>query len=248
MVFQPAASDNAQEASVKELLSKQKTMWIALVLYGLGLFPILGSAMINRLGPERGRLSLDNCRLTTDSEAGLISMLKDGNDGIRLDTRSSVAAAQTIPALADRLAAGEPVIREKTGPARTLSGYVVLDKSEEALAAWQKAQPEKPTHSPLIIRDGNRDMDRLVQKYNGKADMAIARGRLKTEVISGKTMQQMWLASPNPTLPQHARAILQDLPVAAQHTGACHPRFLLEIHYGALGDPWVSGLHPLSGP
>lgn len=220
------------------------SLWIAGIFYGLGVLVILSTAAINRLGPESGRLGLDECRLVTDRHSGLFAMLKDGSDGIRLAATADLSPSSYARSLAERLGSGPLVQTENNQSLSSLSVYIVLNAKRK----YDAGKPSAQSKRPLLIVDSARSMDHLVQRYSPDLGMAVARGYYQLANTGQRSDQKLRLAVEYPTLPRAARHMLKRLPPQDDADNACRSRFLLDIRYGALGHPWVAGLRPLSGP
>ena len=222
------------------------SLWIAAILYGLGILIITGSATINRLGPEHGRLNLDDCRLIVEDPPGLLATLLIGGDGVRLAVEENISQSAYARSLAERLGSG-PLVQTPDVVARPpLAAYVVLDASQKSTATDSASSSDQ-----LLLIDGARRMKHLTDRYSLEQGMAIARGYFQPTATGKEAEHMLRLAIERPTLPKGARYSLKHLPIADSEKNGettCQARFLLDIRYGALGHPWVAGLRPLSGP
>ncbi|WP_281320856.1 hypothetical protein [Iodidimonas sp. MBR-22] len=225
-------------------------------------------AGVNRLGPSNGVLFLPECRLggfygvagdwpfknqspKNQSFGPMFRQMIGQGDGLSLRIEPFFHPAPSR-LMAERLAA-MGFLADQPEPAMAVEAIILVEADGPAVEAWKKAHAGAVP--PLLVRDADQDAKRLVAAYGlknwtddgAKSGQALARGRLSLVKDAGA-----WVPNPRPvieaiSLGLDARRFLRDLgPPEAE--GACLSRFVAEINYGAIYDPYLAHLRLLERP
>ncbi|GER05449.1 hypothetical protein JCM17846_31310 [Iodidimonas nitroreducens] len=161
--------------------------------------------------------------------------------------------------MAERLAA-MGFLADQPEPAMAVESIILVEADGPAVEAWKKAHAtaveagaiEAGAVPPLLARDADRDAERLVAAYGlenwtddgAKSGQALARGRLSLVKDAGTWVPNLRPAIEAISLGLDDRRFLRDLgPPEAE--GACLSRFVAEINYGAIYDPYLTHLRLL---
>ncbi|GEQ97040.1 hypothetical protein JCM17844_06770 [Iodidimonas gelatinilytica] len=213
------------------------------LFYLVGMGTPLISAMLNRLGADQGRLSIEECRLITGPNGGLLAMLKGDGAAIKLEADPYYFPKGEPRPQAERLVAfGFSKNSSLLETAYPVKATVVLESDGPAVAAH--SGDDAAIHPSLVVRDADREKARLNSVYGGQPNTALARGW-----VTAKTVEETVVLTPNLMvsdlrLSQGQRRLLAGLDPQALD-GDCRSRFLAEIVYGAKGDPIVVSVRPL---
>jgi len=222
------------------------TAWslrIALGVFALANLVVLGVAAYDRLGPEHGRLTVEECRLIVNGQAlGLWEMLGDSAAPLALRAVSLYRPRSGPRPEAERLAEfGFSVDPEGRQPPAKRA-FVALEADGPALERYEAAQSGAAA-GVIVVRDVAVDPETLQTRYGTRSGLAVTKGLADVTVSEGEVSLAPRLRRDRLHLGRKARRDLADL--APQETEACRSRFMAEIVYGAAYTPRVARLRPL---
>lgn len=206
---------------------------LILAFAGLG-----AGAAFNHVGAPSGRLIVEECRLAAAPGGGLLADLFGGPPSLAIQTETFYRPAgprRPLPAvIADAgLDAG----------GAAMHGFAAIEADGPAVDAYAARETlGAGDPRPLILRDFARDYDALARRYAETPGVAVARAVLSAERRDGVLRPVVAPAVKRPALTRIQRAYLASLP---PREAPCRSRFLAEIVYGALGNPFVAALRPL---
>ncbi|RMD88530.1 MAG: hypothetical protein D6807_05550 [Alphaproteobacteria bacterium] len=215
---------------------------VLLAHLGLGLL-----AAYNRLGPERGTLLLDECRLRVDpGGGGLIAAVIGHRAPLALVTVSQYAPAGSGPPAAERLAAfGFSVDPERNAKAVPRRAHVLVEAEGPHVDAVSRGLPPGAPR-PVLLVDVAPEAGPLRPQLGDGRGRALARGIVAPLRKGDAVILGLRLAAPHLAIAAADRALLRRL--GERPAGPCRPRFVAEIAYGAASDPLVRNLRPLERP
>lgn len=215
----------------------------ALVIFALANAGMLIVSAYDRLGPQRGRLIIESCRLVIDPTAdGLWEMIAGGSAPLTLDNVGLYMPKGDRRPQAARLAEfGFSVDPEAPQPA-PMTAYVALEAHGPAVDAYAERLDPDATR-PLVVRDVAREPDLLAGRYANDAGVALARGIADIERSEGGVRLVPRLRVDMLHVGRADRRRLEDL--APSPGEPCRTTMLAEIAFGAAYSPRLVRLRPL---
>lgn len=206
-------------------------------LLAAGYLLILGLALINRLGPDRAVLVLDECRFNR-----ALPHMFSTETGLTLRTATLYqpkGEARPAGAVLLSFAFTPP----DPAPKRA---WVALESDGPAVAAWRQAWGDGQSYRPLILRDVASEREVLRRRYSGRTGLVVTEGSVQplAAPLEGHAPFQLALRRADLHLSARQRRFLAGLP--PQTADGCVARFEAELIYGALGTPYVAAVRPLS--
>jgi len=217
---------------------------LALGIFALANFGLLATVVYDRLGPQQGRLVIEDCRLEIDPAAdGLWAMITGRGRPVALDSASFyMPAGETRPAAA-RLADFGFSVDPEAPQSPAMTAYVAVESHGPAVEAYSE-QLEPTAPRPVVVRDVAIDADRLAARYSGGDGIAIARGIADIVRTDSTVSLVPRLRVHRLQLDRNIRRRLEEA-LAEREGGPCRSRILVEIAYGATYSPRIVGLRPL---
>jgi len=215
----------------------------ALAIFALANAGLLAVTAYDRLGPQRGRLAIESCRLEINPKAdGLWEMIMGTAAPLALESIGFYMPKGDVRPQATRLADfGFSVDPESAQPA-AMTAYVALEAHGPAVNAYAERLGPEATR-PLVVRDTARAPDLLEGRYAGEEGVALTRGLADIVNSDGGVRLLPHMRIERLYVDRSDRQRLEEL--APSPGEPCRSRMLVEIAFGASYLPRLAGLRPL---
>jgi len=216
---------------------------LAAAVFALANLAVLGAAGYDRLGPERARLSVEECRLVVRADAGgLWPMLSGAAAPVSLMSESLYLPGESQRPKAARLAEFGFSVEPQSEQPAAQAAYVAVEADGPAVDRYS-APTGAAAPPPLIVRDVAAEAETLLTRYGDRAGIAVAKGLADVTVADGTVAFTPQLRRQRLHVSRAVRRELAEL--SPQRGEDCRSRFMAEIVYGAAFAPRLARLRPL---